>query len=118
MSGGANEWRRYFEKMDVNQVRARLLEWTGPLKLSATRWLAEKDHESARLAEASRSEQMAATLEANRLASEANSIAREAAASATLSARAARTNNKIAIAALIIAAVAVAISIVSIFIKP
>lgn len=123
-------WRRQFEDMGVNQVRARLLEWIGPLKLSATRWLAEKDQDATRLAEASMSEQMEiarsakdAAFEANKLASEANSIAREAAASAraaadaaVVNAHAARTNNIIATLAIIAATIAIAISIIGIFI--
>jgi hypothetical protein len=96
-------WRRQFEEMGANQVRARLLEWYGGLKASAIRWLAEKDQEAARLEEVSRVAQIEA--------------AREAAASAALSTRLARTNNRIAMAALIIAILAVAISIASIFMK-
>jgi len=123
--------RARFEKMGVNQVRAQLLEWTGQLRLEAGQWLAEKDHESARLAEASRAEQLEiarsaedVALEANKLAAEANSvareansIAREAAASAALSARAARINNTIATLALVAATIAMAISVISIFVK-
>ena len=131
-------WREQFEKLGVNQVRAQLLAWTGPVQMEANQWLAEKDEESTRLAEASRAEQFeiarsakdaafeANTLasEANRLALEANSIARDAAASAqaaaaaaAASARAAHTNNIIATLALIIAVIAIAISTLGIFIK-
>lgn len=117
-------WRKQFAQLGVNQVRAQLLEWSGSLRVEASNWLAEKDHESARLMEASRAEQLEiatsakdAAFEANRLAAEANSIARDAAASAALSALAARTNNMIATLALIAAAIAIAISILGIFIK-
>jgi hypothetical protein len=117
-------WHKQLEEMGVNQVRARLLEWPESLKFAATRWLAEKDHEAARLAKASTSAQIEATREANRLASEANSIARAAAASAraaadaaAVNARAARTNNVIATIALIAAVIAIAISILGLFIK-
>jgi hypothetical protein len=111
MSDDDETWREQFESLGVNQVRAQLLEWTGPFRAAATRWLAGKDQEAARLEEASR----AAQIESAR---EANSIAREAAASAALAARLARTNNRIAMAAVIIAVIAVVISIASIFIKP
>jgi hypothetical protein len=112
-------WRRQFEQMGVNQVRAQVTgnRYTNELLRAAVRWLGEKDHEEARLKAASEASAKEDAREANRLAAEANSIAREASASAKRSADAARTNNRIAVSALIAAIVAIAISIISMFIK-
>jgi hypothetical protein len=124
-------WRRQFEEMGENQVRAKFQDWHHSLHTYAIQWLAERDQESTRLDEVSRAEQIEiarsakdAASEANALAAEANFIARDAATSAraaadaaALNARAARTNNTIATLALIAAVIAIAISILGIFIK-
>lgn len=68
-------FRISFEEQGVQQIRARLGEWSGPVKSAAIAWLAHKDLESEERAREERSEQRSSSAETLRRAKIANRIA-------------------------------------------
>ena len=62
------QFREQFETQGMQTVRARLIEWTGPIKGEAIAWLAHKEEEDRLRNEASQASQIRIALSAKNAA--------------------------------------------------